>query len=98
MVRIRNADFGVSPNASFMRDHETHNAGEVGLERQRLQIHHQLGISLERDGNGVGPVERRQLARRLLFRNLNSALYVADRVEILSKLGSVVRTEPAFKG
>ena len=40
VVLIGNADFGVSPAATFVFHREGDDAGQVGLVSQHLQIHH----------------------------------------------------------
>ena len=44
MVRIGYADFGIRANAAFPAEHHGGNARQIGLERNRLQIEHQLHI------------------------------------------------------
>ena len=44
MVRIGNADFGIGAHAAFAAEHHGRDARQVGLERDRLQIEHQLHV------------------------------------------------------
>ncbi len=68
-------------------------AGQVRLERQHLQIEHQLRVLFEAGWNTGGTIHRRQLARRLLLGALNPPLDVAHPLEILAELGAVARAD-----
>src|SRR5688572_3368951 len=98
MVRIRDADLDVAPIALLARELERDDARDVGLERQNLQIEHQLRMVGERRGNPHWPVEiRRQVARDRLFSALDLTLDRASAVEILIQACAIGNAHPLLE-
>ena len=81
MVRIGNADFGIRANAAFAAEHHGGDACQVGLERDRLQIEHQLHIIAVLERNAGGLLGRRR--DRIFLRGGDAHFDLADAGEIL---------------
>ena len=93
MMRFGQANLGIRAIDVFARHHQRADARDVGLERERLQVEHQLDVFLERLGHAHRLFGHREIAvGRLGFQD--PLLDVADRVEILTQLHAVARAEP----
>ena len=94
-MRIGDADLGVGARAHFARHQEGDDPRHVALERQHLEIEHQLRMLGKRRRDAAArPVHRRQLDVDLFLRLLNPPLDVTNGVEVLRQLAGVGRPEP----
>ena len=92
MEALRDTALGIHAARRVAAHLERKHAGDVGLERQRLQIEHQLGVLLERLRHADGPIWNRETAVvRLGLRD--ALLHVADGVEVLTQFQAVVAAE-----
>src|SRR5262245_36434241 len=93
MVRIRDADLGIGTAADLSSKHEGADACQIGLVRERQEVHKELCVCgvVVRDSRRL--VDKRQLARALLLRSLDAPLDVAHRVEELGDLRPVAGPE-----
>ena len=92
MVRIRDADLRISAVADFATDHETGDAGQIGLERQHLQIDHQADVIVER----IRDTGRRRHWCGLRVGAggaLDAAFDIAGRLKIFIELVAVARAQ-----
>jgi deoxyribonuclease IV len=89
----------VNPLAAIDPHLEGHHAGQIGRERQHLQIRHQLHVRIE----AVGHTRRRawpcagMCIRILVLHLLNAPLHVAHRVQILDYTAAVRRAAPPIE-
>ena len=98
MVRIGDADLGIGAVAQLARELERHDAGDVALERQHLQVEHQPRVVGERVGHAHRAVEvGEQVVAGRRLRPLNLPLHLADAVEILLDPGPVGRPDRALE-
>ena len=94
VVRIGNADLVVGAVARLARELERHDARDVALHRQHLQVEHQPRVIGVRGRHARGPIEvRHRRVRRLLLGLLNASLDLAHRVEILTHPRAILRPE-----
>ena len=93
MVRLDDPDLRVRAVTDLAADHERDDPRQVGLQRQDLQIEHQLGMLLERGRHAQRPFDRRQLPRILRRGLLNAPFDIPYRIEIFGELLSVVRPD-----
>ena len=84
MVRVGHADLGIGAIALLARELERDDARDVSLERQHLEIEHQLRVIGERRGDAHRTI---QVGRRVVHRTalgaLNLPLDLADALEVL---------------
>ena len=84
MEPFGDAEVRVGPHARFAIHRERDDARDVGLERQRHQVEHQLEVL----GDVVRRADRRvrniQPRHVLLRRHLHAPLDLADRVEVVA--------------
>ena len=97
VVRLRHADLRVGARALLLADHERDDAGQVGLEREELQVEHQLQVILEDRGRAPRLAQLRQFEVVLLLRPLDAPFHVADRFGVLVQLHLVVRAQLALQ-
>ena len=94
MMRLRHADLRIRSRAALARELERDDARQIGLERQHLQVEHQLHVVFPRFGHARRPVEIRE--RRLavlLLRFLDPALDFAHGIEVLAHLQAIAGAE-----
>ena len=83
MVRLGHADLRIGARAALARELERDDARHVRLQRQHLQIEHQLDVLFPVGGHARRALERRQRRfGRLLLGALNAPLDLAHRVEV----------------
>ena len=84
MVRVGHADLRIRAIALLARELERDDARDIRLERQNLQIEHELRVIGERGGNAHRPI---QVGHRVIHRRglgtLDLPLDLANAVEIL---------------
>jgi hypothetical protein len=98
MMRIRHADLGVGPVARLARQLERDDPGHVTLQRQHLQIEHQLRVVGVRSRHAGGTIEIGQrLIGRARFRLLNPPFDLPNRVEVLADAGAIFGAEPRLQ-
>ena len=93
VVRRPHPGLGIRAQADVARDHQRRYARDVALERERLQIEVQLDVLVER----LRDPERHVHGRRLtgdLRRDLQPALHLADRLEVIVQARTVARRQP----
>ncbi len=98
MVPIGNANLAVPSVASFPRQHERRNARNIGLQRQRHQVEHQLRMLAILQRNAVRLLHGRHrhgVLGRLFLGHLHLALHFAHRRQILIQLALVGVTQAA---
>src|SRR5215510_3762919 len=84
MVRIRDADLRIRTIVLLARELECDDACDIGLERQNLQVEHELRVVGELRGDSYRPIEVTQLGIHYrLLRALDLTLNLANAVEIL---------------
>ena len=93
MVRVGHADLGVGAHAGLPHHQEREDACEVRLERQGLQVKHQLDVLLERGGNADRTIDEWQFPLHLLLGLVHAAFDVAHGVQILRQLRLVARAQ-----
>ena len=94
VMRLGQADLGIRAIDVFTRHHERGHARDVGLERQHLQIEHELGVFPEGGRHADRLLRHGEIAvDRLAFRD--ALFHVAHGVEIFAELGAVARAESA---
>ena len=93
VVRLGQTDLGIRAIDVFPRHHQRADASDVGLERQHLQVEHQLDVLLERWRHADRLLRHRKIAV-VRFGLRNALLDVANGVEILSQLRAIARAEP----
>jgi hypothetical protein len=67
------------------------------LEREHLQVEHQLGVLLKRRRYPLGLGNHRQIVVGLQFRFLNVSFDIANRVQILVKFGAIPRSKVSLQ-
>src|SRR5439155_2006515 len=98
MMRIRNADLGVSSIAGFARELERDDARDITLQRQDLQVEHQSRVVGVGGRHAHRPVEIRQrIVRRIGLGLLNTAFDLPDGFEVVAYLGAITRSEFAVQ-
>ena len=97
VVRVGNPDLRIGGAALLAADHVGEDAGDVGLPGEDEEVVHQPRMVLERDGNAGRLVQQRQLAVGLPLGDLDAALDLPDRVEIVAELAAVLAVEPALQ-
>ena len=102
MMLIRHADVRIRPVADLARENHAEDARRVRLEREQLQVEHELRVLVERSGNAERPIRQRDVACAFRFRGADALLDLAHGVEILVELAAVAvadrRREPARLG
>ena len=97
MEPLGNAQVGVGAHAGFVIHRERDHARDVGLERERHQVEHQLEIL----GDVVGRADRRirnhQLGVVRLLGHLHAALDLANGVEIVADDVAVLHAEAGLQ-
>ncbi len=95
--RIGHADLREGAVTHLARHHEAGNARDVGLERQRHQFHHQLGVHhvIVRDADGGGG--HFDALAVLGLGDLDAALDLAHVVQILGDAVTIVRAQTALQ-
>src|SRR5262245_10161558 len=95
VVRVGDANLRVDANAAFAAQHHGGDAGEVGLERDGLQLEHQLDVGgiVERDAGRLLVRRRHRIA--LACRDLQ--LDLADAGEVLVHAAAVGRAEAGLE-
>jgi hypothetical protein len=92
-MRLGQADLRIRAVDVFAHHHERADARDIGLERQHLQIEHQLDVFPERRGHADRLVRHREIA--VVGFGLGDAVFeVAHGVEIFAQIGPVPRSEP----
>ena len=99
MVRVGHADLGIALGALLAADQIREHAGDVGLERQRLEVEHEAGVLGERirNAHGTGEALGEVAFVGLRLDPLNPAFDLADRVEILADAAPVAGPEPPLE-
>ena len=97
MVRFRDPDLRVGARALLLADHERDDARHVRLEREELQVEHQLQVVLEARRRALRLANLRQLQLALFLGALDPALGVAHRLGVLVQLQLVGRAELALQ-
>src|SRR5262245_34160712 len=97
MMRVGDADLRIAAAAQLATDHERDHARQVALEREDLEVEHQLRVFFESRRDTGGLIDDRQLVCVLLLRLLNASLHVAYCFEVLIQLGAIVRSEIALE-
>ncbi len=94
VMRIGDADFGIAAIARFARELERDDAGDVPLQREHLQVEHQLRVIFvgRRHANRAIEIGQR-VVERLRFGLLYAALDLAHGIEIFGHLGAIGRAE-----
>jgi hypothetical protein len=93
MMRFGHADLRIGPRALLLADHEGDHARQIRLEREHLQVEHQVEVILEDRRDALRFVHLRQIQIALLLRLLNAPLDVADRIGVLVDLGLILRAQ-----
>src|SRR5262249_10840181 len=84
MVRIGDADLRIGSIALLARELECHDAGDIGLKGEDLQVEHELRVVGERRGGPYRSIEVRSLVfRHGLFGAFDLTLNLTNTVEIL---------------
>ena len=84
MVRVRHADLRIRAIAELARELERDDARDVCLERQNLQIEHQLCVIGEQGGDAHRPIQvGHHVVDRRCLGMLDLPLDLANAVEIL---------------
>src|ERR1700738_1508544 len=97
-MRFRYAKPGIRAIGLLAAEEEREHARDVGLERQRREVEHQLGvviIGLRHTDRPVGKVDDRLTA--LSFGNMNTALDLAHRIEIFGHADTVAGAKPTLQ-
>ena len=91
MMRVGHADGTVSAVATLAAHHQRNNASQVGLECDRHQVEHQVGMLFKSWGNSRWPIQRRKRLRcRLMLLGFFDALFnLANRIEVFAQLAPV---------
>ena len=93
MESFGDPQIGIGPHARFVIHRERDHAGDVGLERERHQIEHQLevlgDVGRRADGS-VGNLERRHVG---FLGHLHPAFDLAHRVEVVADDHAVADAE-----
>ena len=92
-MAVGDADFAIGARRAFARDQERQHARQVGLERDRHHVGHQLEVLGEIRRNAVRLVHVRIDLRVVLFRLFDLPLDLADRGEVLVELALVGGSE-----
>ena len=94
-MRFVQADLRIHPRALLRAIHERGHAGDVALERQVLQVEHQLGVIVEPLRHAdAGPVVLRQRRFGVLRLGLlNPALDLAQHIEVVRHRRPIRRPE-----
>ena len=93
MVRVRDADFRIRAVAELARQLERDDPCDVRLERQDLQVEHELRVIGERRRDAHRPIQiGHGIVRRPRFGALDLALDLADAVEIVIDAHAVGRS------
>ena len=93
MVRLGHANLRIGPGALLLADHERDHARQVRLEREQLQVEHQLQVILEDRRHARRLVHVRQIEIPLRLGALDSPLDVANRLGELVDLRLILRPE-----
>src|SRR5439155_11931662 len=93
MMSLVEADLWVAAAAQLTAHHERDDSREIRLVRQHLQIEHEPCVLRKRRRNASRPFDGGQLARALFLGFLNLPLDVADRIEMLVHLDTIVNTQ-----
>ena len=97
-MRFGHADLGVGALAGFASKLEGDDSSDVSLERQHLQVEHQLGVIAVTNRNADRPIKIRQVGfSGVAFSLLNTALYFANRIQIVADDDTVARAEFALQ-
>ena len=84
MVRVGHADLRIRAIALLARELERDDARDIRLERQNLQVEHELRVIGERGGNAHRPIQiGHRVVRRRCLGTLDLPLDLANAVEIL---------------
>ena len=87
VMGIRHTDLRIRAGALLAAEHEGHDPCQVGLEREELQVEHQLEVLLELPwGWALGLVDERRVDVALRLSLLNPALDVPHRLCVLLDL------------
>src|SRR5216684_1096750 len=97
MMRLGNADLGISSRAGFASELKRDDPGDVSLQSQHLQVEHQARVVRISGRYAEGAVQIEARIGRLGLRLLNAALHFANRVEILTDLVAVAGPELPLK-
>ncbi len=92
-MRIGHADLRIGPHAAFAPHHHRDDARQVGLERDDLQVEHQLDVVGVEHRDAGRLVDGRIEPGQILLRLLDAPLDLADRREIFVELPLVGRPE-----
>ena len=94
VVAVGDADPRIRPSAQLARDLERDDAGDVGLEREEVQVEHQPGVVVELVRDADRLLDRGDRGGlRLPFRALNALFDVADGGQVLVDRRPVVAAE-----
>ena len=88
MVAVGDADLAIGARGAFVRDQERHDARQVGLERDRHHVGHQLEVLGEIGRDAVGLVHVRIDLRVVLLGLCELPFDFADRGEVLVELAA----------
>ena len=93
-MRLGNANLRIGARAALARELERDHAREVRLQREHLQIEHQLDVLLPDLGHAWRAIDSRYRRLGVLtFRALDAPLDLPDRVEILIDLRPIAGAE-----
>ena len=98
VVRLGNADFRVGTVAGFTSKLKRDDSSDITLQRENLQVEHQLRVFGIRSGDTNGTIEIRQrLVLCVRFRLLDSPFNFPHAGEVVINFRSATRAEFAFK-
>ena len=102
MMLIRHADVRIRPVADLARENHAEDARRVGLEREQLQVEHELRVVVERRGDAERPLRQLHVAVRFGFRRADALLDLAHGIQVLGQLAAIAvadrRCEPIRLG
>src|SRR5258705_12463265 len=97
-MRLGYTDLGVGALARFASKLERDDSGYVSLQRQYLQVEHQLGVIAVGNWNAYRPVQIRQVGfGGVTFCLLNAPLNFANGVQIVADDDTVACAEFALQ-
>jgi hypothetical protein len=97
MMRVGHAYLRVRHAAELAAQHEGHDAREIGLIGEHLEIAHQLDVIVVGRRNAGRMIDHGERRAVLLLGPLDAAFDVANRVEILDQLRAIALTERALQ-
>src|SRR6516164_4058858 len=97
VVRLRNADFGIGPNALLAADEECANASQVGLIGDQHEVEHNTCVVFEFGRNARRLSNYRKFTVSLALGNLDSTLDVAHGIQISIQLAPIASADNALQ-